>query len=83
MLTSSAYFVLGIPLSWYLSLHLDMGIPGLWYGPTLACFYLTLSYNIYIGCIDWDKLFVEIEERRVTENEERDRLLRESLEAQG
>lgn len=73
--------MLGIPLSWYLSLNQDMGIPGLWYGPTVACFYLTITYNIYIACINWQKLFVEIEERRVTENEERDRILRESLAA--
>ena len=74
-LTISAYLVLGIPSAWYMTFHRDMGIVGLWYGPMLSCIFLCIAYNIFIVRIDWEKLFVEIEERRIVENMERDRIL--------
>lgn len=77
--TSTGYFFFGIPLAFLFALHLDMGIPGLWIGPVAACAYLTLAYNILILCINWPSLHEEIEQRRIDENNERDRLLKESL----
>ena len=67
-LTTSAYLVLGIPSAWYMTFYRDMGIVGLWYGQMLSCIFLCVAYNIFIVCIDWEKLFVEIEERRIVEN---------------
>ena len=58
-----------------------MGVRGLWIGPTAACAYLTLMYNILIMCINWPELFKEIRERRDAENELRDRVLAERAEA--
>mmetsp|Transcript_7652 Transcript_7652/g.9210 ORF Transcript_7652/g.9210 Transcript_7652/m.9210 type:complete len:169 (-) Transcript_7652:100-606(-) len=77
--TSSGYWLFGIPIAYYFGLHLQLGVLGLWIGPVVACAYLTLMYNVLISCFRWDKLYDEIEERRRTENEERSRLLQETL----
>ena len=42
--TMISYWVYGIPLSYYCMHKLDMGIEGLWFGPSLAVF---LNYIIY------------------------------------
>lgn len=39
-----SYWVLGIPVSYYLMFTKDMKLEGLWFGPTLACF---LNYAFY------------------------------------
>ena len=79
--TLTAYWVFGIPIAWYCALYKDMGTMGLWIGPTVACAYLTIVYNILIACINWPDLFKEIRERRDTENAERNRILQEELAA--
>ena len=70
--TLTGYWLLGIPLAYFFALHRDMGIRGLWIGPTAACAYLTLMYTILIMCINWPALFTEIKERRDAENALRD-----------
>lgn len=75
LLTVTAYLGLGIPLAYTFGISKDMGTMGLWIGPTAACAYLTLMYNILIACIDWPSLLLEIKERRDTENAERNRIL--------
>lgn len=42
--TMVSYWVYGIPISWYGMFKLDLGITGLWFGPSLAVF---LNYLIY------------------------------------
>lgn len=42
--TSLDYWVFGIPLSCYAMFKLNLGIEGLWFGPTLAVF---LNYIVY------------------------------------
>ena len=60
ILTSTAYWAFGIPLAWFFGLHQQMGVPGLWIGPLVACAYLTLMYNFLIACINWKTLYAEI-----------------------
>ena len=67
-MTITAYWILGIPLAWLFGLHKGMGVKGLWIGPTAACAYLSLMYNVLIMCINWPSLFAELKERRETEN---------------
>jgi phosphopantothenate synthetase len=55
-----------------------MGTRGLWIGPTAACAFLTITYNILIACIDWPDLIKEIRERRDKEKEEQNRILQEA-----
>ena len=77
VLTLTAYWVLGIPLAWYLALYKEIGTKGLWIGPTAACAYLTLTYNILIMCINWQQLFNEVRDRRDNEKAEQNRRLEE------
>ena len=68
-MTITAYWVLGIPLAWFFGIHKkDMGVKGVWIGPTAACTYLSLMYNVLIMCINWPALFAELKERRETED---------------
>ena len=60
-----------------------MGSRGLWIGPTTACAYLTLMYNLLICCIKWPELFEELRERRDKEKAEKARLLAEEKMAMG
>lgn len=43
------YWVFGIPLSLIAMFYFDLGLAGLWMGPTLAC---TLNWVIYKGHVD-------------------------------
>ena len=55
-----AYFVCGIPISYYLAFNKDMGITGIWIGPAFAVAFLTLSYNLVIVRIKWVELIETI-----------------------
>jgi MATE family multidrug resistance protein len=55
LLTFIAYFILGMPLSYYLSFGLGWEIEGLWYGPTVACFFNFLVYWYIFLRTDWAK----------------------------
>lgn len=79
ILTSSGYFVFGIPLAWFFGIHQGLGVMGIWIGPLVACAYLALTYNFMICFFNWDKLYEEIDERRRVENQERSRLLALSM----
>jgi len=57
------YWVLGIPLSYYLMMKKDMGIEGLWYGPTLACLMNYIFYEITIKSADWEQISIDINEK--------------------
>ena len=56
MITVSAYWVFGIPLSALLVFYFDYGIKGLWVGPTFAVAYNTVLYVYISSKIDWQKL---------------------------
>tara|TARA_B110000285_G_scaffold202095_1_gene237180 strand:+ start:595 stop:1143 length:549 start_codon:yes stop_codon:yes gene_type:complete len=64
--TLVSYWVYGIPLSYYCMFKLDMGIEGLWFGPSLA---VALNYAVYeyaIGKADW----YEVAEQNLKKNKQ-------------
>ena len=73
-ITGTAYFIFGIPASWYFAFSRDMGLRGLWIGPTIAVAYNTVFYNIIIACIDWPALVKDIKQRERDEMELRKKL---------
>jgi len=79
-ITGTAYFVFGIPTSYYFAFVKEQGCRGLWWGPTLAVAYNTLWYNVIILRMDWPTLIAEIKERRAKEEEIRKQLEIEQLE---
>ena len=60
VVTGTAYFLVGIPISYYFAFTQELGIRGLWWGPTLAVAYNTIWYNIIIARINWPELIGEI-----------------------
>ena len=76
--TGTAYFIFGIPASWYFAFVLDLGLRGLWIGPTIAVAYNTICYNIIIACIDWKELVRGIKQRELDEQELRKKLAEEA-----
>eukprot|EP00356_Strombidium_inclinatum_P007903 CAMPEP_0170482006 /NCGR_PEP_ID=MMETSP0208-20121228/2219_1 /TAXON_ID=197538 /ORGANISM="Strombidium inclinatum, Strain S3" /LENGTH=508 /DNA_ID=CAMNT_0010754799 /DNA_START=8 /DNA_END=1534 /DNA_ORIENTATION=+ len=44
MVTMVTYLAIGVPISLYMMFKLDMGVEGLWYGPTISCI---INYLIY------------------------------------
>ena len=43
MLTFIAYWMIGIPLSWYFAKYTSMGIYGIWWALTLSLFFISIS----------------------------------------
>ena len=80
IITGTAYFLFGIPVSYWLAFQKDMGCRGLWWGPTVAVAYNTLWYNVIILRMDWPKLIKEIQERREAEEKIREELALERAE---
>ena len=72
-----AYFILGIPVTYYAAFTKDMGIRGIWIGPTCSGAFLTVCYNIMIKRINWKELIETIAERTRVENEMKERLKKE------
>ena len=54
--TAFDYWVIGIPISYYAMFSINMGIKGLWYGPTLAVFMNYLFYSKEIYFADWQEI---------------------------
>jgi MATE family multidrug resistance protein len=48
------YWVIGIPISFYLAFRLHMALEGLWYGPTMAVFLNYCIYEYEIRQADWE-----------------------------
>ena len=69
IITGIAYFILGVPASYYFAFEKDLNNRGLWVGPTVAVAFNTLAYNIIICFIDWHKLIKELKEREKQEDE--------------
>ena len=79
LITGTAYFVIGIPCSYYFAFVKGQDIKGLWWGPTLATLFNTLCYNFIITRINWPELIQGVIEREVKENEVRQKLAEEKL----
>ena len=74
VITGTAYFALGVPISWYFAFKKGMDVRGLWWGPTLATAYNTLWYNFIIFTIDWPRLIQETKDRVAAEKKLREEL---------
>lgn len=55
-ITMISYWVYGIPLSYYCIKYLDMGIEGLWFGPTLAVFINYVFYEMHVRKSNWEEI---------------------------
>ena len=64
IVTSIAYWVLGIPIALVSIYKFDQGIRGLWYGPTVAVLFNTCAYQWMISKIDWPVLIEKMREMR-------------------
>jgi len=62
-----SYWIFGIPIAFYLAIHLDMKLEGLWYGPTIACALNFLQYEVIIRKTSWEKIANEMKERMENE----------------
>jgi Na+-driven multidrug efflux pump len=51
--TAFNYWVVGIPLSLYGMFKANLGLMGLWFGPTAAVFLNTVIYQYVITLADW------------------------------
>jgi len=47
------YWVFGIPISIFMMFRMNLGIEGLWYGPTVAVFMNYIFYAYYSYSSDW------------------------------
>jgi Na+-driven multidrug efflux pump len=56
MLTFIAYFVLGIPLAYFLVFKRDYKLDGIWFGPITACAFNTVAYIVIFFKTDWSAL---------------------------
>lgn len=59
--------MLGIPVSLLCVFVWDLGILGLWIGPTCAVLFNTGCYVFLIKMIDWQQLIESVEERRMVD----------------
>ena len=65
--TTINYWVIGIPVALYLMFKLDMGIEGLWYGPTLACAFNYFIYEYVIKSADWHEIAAQVAKKMAAE----------------
>ena len=68
------YWVVGIPVSLITMFKFDLGLAGLWLGPTIACALNWGIYYHYTSSVDWDKVAEETvkrleEEKKALESE--------------
>ena len=68
IVTGSAYWVIGIPLSLVLCFGGDFGIKGIWIGCTSAVLFNTLAYSYIVGNMDWPKTIFDAEVIRLENN---------------
>ena len=64
IVTSIAYWVMGIPIALISVYTFGQGIRGLWYGPTVAVLFNTCAYQWMITKIDWPDLIHRMQEMR-------------------
>lgn len=68
--SSFNYWVIGIPFSLLMMFHFDLGIEGLWYGPSLACALNYIMYSATIKTADWQQIAADTLERMKKEKAE-------------
>lgn len=55
------YWLIGIPLSYFLVFKKDLGLLGLWCGPTIACLLNYLIYQYEMRIADWSMIATNFE----------------------
>lgn len=59
-----AYYVLAIPLGWWLAFNRGWGLPGLWAGLSFGLLFVSVvELGIYFGLVDWEVEMERNEER--------------------
>jgi len=58
-----AYYVIGLPLGYFLALPLGMGVEGLWIGITFGLLSISTANSIFIWRSDWAKLAADATKR--------------------
>ena len=61
IVTGSAYWIIGIPLSLALCFGADFGIQGIWIGSTSAVLFNTFAYQMIVTRMDWPKIIFDAE----------------------
>ena len=69
-ITIIGYWVIGIPISLYGVFKMDLGIEGLWYGPTLAIVFNFSFYYMMVLKTNWNKIAEEVRLRKLKEGKD-------------
>ena len=69
-----AYWLIGLPMGYYLTMHLNFGNIGVLIGFAMAMASTSAFYEIFIIFLDWPKLFTEIQERHDQDKASRQKL---------
>jgi Na+-driven multidrug efflux pump len=64
IVTAIANWPIGIMIAGVLAFKADLGLVGLWTGPTIAWIVIVVSFNITVYLIDWSKLIKEAAKQR-------------------
>ena len=64
IVTGAGYWALGIPVTCLLVFWKDLGIRGIWIGPTLSVMSSTTAYALIVNQIDWQALIEREKENR-------------------
>jgi multidrug resistance protein, MATE family len=64
-----SYWPVGILISSLMAFKADLGLAGLWLGPTFSCLCILVSFIITVSCIDWNKLIDEATIQRAKDAE--------------
>ena len=59
IMTACAFFALGIPATLLFVFSFDLGIKGIWIGPTLSVLFLTIAYQSISSVLSWEDIIEE------------------------
>lgn len=62
-LNLTGHWGINLTLQWYLGLHLNMGIQGLWIAKLILEWYIFGTYFLLVSCQDWAKISQKSVER--------------------
>lgn len=59
VLNMISYYVISLPLGFFLAFHVNLGLKGLWYGLMSGVFFLSLSQLAMVLTTNWDSVIIE------------------------
>jgi MATE family multidrug resistance protein len=59
-----AYYVVGLPLTWYFGFYLDYKLKGLWYGMFISFLVIGIWQSLVVLDADWNKIVEEADDRK-------------------